>query len=113
MNGARGYGACFNPRLRTGGDRGGVLDEQLDLAFQSTPPHGRRSKELILFVTSRCFNPRLRTGGDISATFSAPCTIQFQSTPPHGRRPRFDFIIPWSYHVSIHASAREATAPEH
>ena len=85
-------GRCFNPRLRTGGDRcAGALRD----------------------LPAGSFNPRLRTGGD-------PCTaVQGDARPMvsirasareatglqcHGRQ---------RYGVSIRASAREATVPPH
>ena len=123
----------FNPRLRTGGDasrtalcgritlvsihasareategdtgaveRGGVSIHASAreatshsswlmsfVEFQSTPPHGRRLRPTVPGdPDSLSFNPRLRTGGDMS--------------------PRK--TIQQLVHVSIHASAREATA---
>ena len=102
---------CFNPRLRTGGDlsKGTPLPNKTPVSihasareatrrvgfmswmarlFQSTPPHGRRRK----------------TG------FQSHDGGLFQSTPPHGRRRRPPGRRPSSRQVSIHASAREATA---
>ena len=81
--------ACFNPRLRTGGD----------------------SQSLMLCPPARSFNPRLRTGGDQGVFKKVRNQTMFQSTPPHGRRPSSVFIPARSFAVSIHASAREATAP--
>src|SRR5690606_23483737 len=69
---------------------GQVLDPILTL-FRSTPPRGRRLPP------------------------SHPCRRRrsFRSTPPRGRRRqpsmRVSFIV-FSFRVSIHASAREATA---
>ena len=79
--------ACFNPRLRTGGDdRGG-------------------------FHTNRLagFNPRLRTGGDSITLPGFTSADLFQSTPPHGRRLLSLWLRQTHHPVSIHASAREAT----
>ena len=78
----------FNPRLRTGGDGG----------------RGFRSR---LFLAG--FNPRLRTGGDPIRSPLGLSTSSFQSTPPHGRRPANLQPGGGHHHVSIHASAREAT----
>ena len=78
----------FNPRLREGGDRlhtnifAGINE------FQSTPPRRRRlgAKSLKAAKTFN-FNPRLREGGDIE------------------RQSEIYNIL-----ISIHASAKEATA---
>ena len=78
----------FNPRLRTGGDGG----------------RGFRSR---LFLAG--FNPRLRTGGDPIRSPLGLSSSSFQSTPPHGRRPANLQPGGGHHHVSIHASAREAT----
>ena len=78
---------CFNPRLRTGGDRIGKAMNSWLIGF----------------------NPRLRTGGDPVTLYPAELSAEFQSTPPHGRRLKHlsvDFAL---FIVSIHASAREAT----
>ena len=81
------------------------------LEFQSTPPHGRRQPgQECLSTLGPGFNPRLRTGGD-SAILRLPGGIpRFQSTPPHGRRRELTEEQAASVAVSIHASAREATA---
>ena len=100
--------ACFNPRLRAGGD---AADDQYYKAkavsihasareatsglrgtgacrgFQSTPPRGRR-------------RPGRRGLGE---------DWMFQSTPPRGRRPNTMAADHTEIQVSIHASAREAT----
>ena len=98
----------FNPRPRTGGDRGRQVTPQR---------HGR-------------FNPRPRTGGDV-AVASRRCTrstfqsapphggrrqgqqrscgcVLFQSAPPHGGRPP-TAVHPAAQAVSIRAPARGAT----
>ena len=99
---------CFNPRLRTGGDEkraqalqkpivsihasareatGIPCNASLRSLFQSTPPHGRRPiNDMHGDIAFFSFNPRLRTGGDTD------------------QRIQKDGL-----HVSIHASAREAT----
>ena len=79
----------FNPRLRTGGDLGEVLPD--NVLFVSIHASAREATPQLLAscLAVRCFNPRLRTGGD-----------SIDATPaPH-----------W-FPVSIHASAREATRP--
>ena len=75
--------------------------------FQSTPPRGRRQKDVLRIVRGYNFNPRLREGGDVLKAFSkvydvisihasareaTPLknkpdkSLKFQSTPPRGRR---------------------------
>ena len=56
--------------------------------FQSTPPRGRRLGTAYAYVMFE----------------------QFQSTPPRGRRLYDGYTRPSFFTVSIHASAREATA---
>ncbi len=84
---------------------------QLYRVFQSTPPHGRRlgagsvARPVMIY-----FNPRLRMGGDVPSPCQLrPSSCVFQSTPPHGRRRRRCRAIAGRYHISIHASAWEAT----
>ena len=101
--------------------------------FQSTPPHGRRPRLTLPFLTTLSFNPRPRTGGDVGplpgfrgyeVSIHAPAREAtdpadlcdgprwFQSTPPHGRRPAADAKKITDNVVSIHAPAREATDTE-
>ena len=75
----------FNPRLREGGDPLSRIDCALSAVsihasareatperyhgrlrgvFQSTPPRGRRLKDILAQCQVRGFNPRLREGGD-------------------------------------------------
>ena len=105
------------------------------LAFQSTPPLGRRRMSGRQMWRHLNFNPRLREGGDqYSLTFSRVGGA-FQSTPPLGRRrtsfrafnfprlfqstpPRGRRLQPAGQRnisdiISIHASAREATRMNH
>ena len=79
----------FNPRLRTGGDVLPPPVRRLPRRFQSTPPHGRR----LMLVLPTAVNSN-----------------EFQSTPPHGRRRPPSKLQSVRRHVSIHASAREATS---
>ena len=122
-------------------------------SFQSTPPRGRRQKGMECPFHGEYFNPRLRKGGDLrnscylpyciisihasarEATFSVRFIYQksefqstpprgrrlmrlartmridiFQSTPPRGRRPSAELQPQLEQLISIHASAREATA---
>ena len=124
--------ACFNPRLRTGGDFARIAIARVAQLFQSTPPHGRRRqlrlarhkvtvvsihasareatrKARKIMVWAGSFNPRLRTGGDEAARPGLRPRCPFQSTPPHGRRPPGGASAFPGPQVSIHASAREAT----
>ena len=79
--------ACFNPRLRTGGDiegmswNGGILDVSIHASAREATFAGGFS-----CWARYCFNPRLRTGGDISRPSRLWPLRKFQSTPPHGRR---------------------------
>ncbi len=101
--------------------------------FQSTPPRGRRLRlnvwqstadDISIHASAReatrvvppvsCraplnFNPRLREGGDCTGTRPGGWCYVFQSTPPRGRRPD-PSIFDECRGISIHASAREATA---
>ena len=79
----------FNPRLREGGDR--YTDN-----IQRASVH---------------FNPRLREGGDICKAWKPVSHTLFQSTPPRGRRHYVIDNTGVTTKISIHASAREATAP--
>ena len=76
----------FNPRLRMGGDAHTAIMALAIGAFQSTPPHGRRLGITLAGGGVEGFNPRLRMGGDYVFAFT-----------------------PAKEHVSIHASAWEAT----
>ena len=78
--------ACFNPRLRAGGDGPATP--------KTRPAPG--------------FNPRLRAGGDWLPDLSSLYLPMFQSTPPRRRRPLRTSRTSGS-EVSIHASAQEAT----
>ena len=79
--------ACFNPRLRTGGDiegmswNGGILDVSIHAS----------AREATAYALGLLINGL------------------FQSTPPHGRRPGLIHVHRDFCAVSIHASAREAT----
>ena len=56
------------------------------------------------------FNPRLREGGDLLSAPSAYTFLPFQSTPPRRRRQEIGDIAFNLVDISIHASAKEATA---
>ena len=102
------------------------------VAFQSTPPRGRREsprvrhfmscsvsihasareargKPCTCLVSCTCFNPRLRAGGELNRTDTVAPSRSFQSTPPRGRRAYSSSSKPNTVFVSIHASAREAS----
>ena len=56
------------------------------LVFQSTPPRGRRRQWARRDFMKQYFNPRLREGGDIKDHSDYLAGAKFQSTPPRGRR---------------------------
>ena len=76
---------CFNPRVRAGRDQI-CLPQALLAMFQSTRPRGTRRQKGRQGLPRRCFNPRVRAGRDM------PCRLLMRY-----------------HHVSIHASARDAT----
>ena len=79
----------FNPRLREGGDYSLIYILKNINRFQSTPPRRRRPCSIISHTTCiYYFNPRLREGGD--------------NIP--------DDLWNEDFKISIHASAKEATA---
>ena len=80
--------ACFNPRLRAGGDMQRPSECATKNPFQSTPPRGRRPPGPRYRPGGACFNPRLRAGGDYRVARAKSGTRRFQSTPPRGRRRR-------------------------
>ncbi|HHV05628.1 MAG TPA: hypothetical protein GXX60_03785 [Anaerolineaceae bacterium] len=145
-------GRCFNPRLHAGGDtirHGADMEEKvsihastreatlrhqqmlLETMFQSTPPRGRRRRNLDERAKGTGFNPRLHAGGDtitgdqykgmagfqstpprgrrLGETEHVAVGVVFQSTPPRGRRLRYSEEDLQARVVSIHASTREAT----
>ena len=101
----------FNPRLREGGDPVVLFVVLQFLLFQSTPPRRRRPCVASLISLINHFNPRLREGGDNWLFIRLTWVWLFQSTPPRRRRLIvFGWLRPAVY-ISIHASAKEATAP--
>ena len=104
----------FNPRLREGGDKSSFSHDIRRETFQSTPPRGRRRTGHPFPSRTGDFNPRLREGGDQCDILINRLSCElFQSTPPRGRR---RISVPCSSQIlfiSIHASAREATAQAH
>ena len=104
--------ACFNPRLRTGGDERAALQGHRQArvsihasAREATGQHLRGKDVLAVSIHAsareatilragkwQCvcrFNPRLRTGGDRTRICPGWRIHTFQSTPPHGRRRRW------------------------
>ena len=77
----------FNPRLREGGDQDAFRARLNPWRFQSTPPRRRRLKGTIQEAEDLDFNPRLREGGDCKGALRSSAMM-----------------------ISIHASAKEATA---
>ena len=100
----------FNPRLRAGGDFYAYTVLNPSIAFQSTPPRGRRQMAKKTVIRRHMFQStpprgrRRREPGNIGAYRA------FQSTPPRGRRHhKGPLRLRHMMGVSIHASAREAT----
>ena len=102
-------------------------------SFQSTPPRGRRLRQLCLLdavlgisihasareatkaggavygMAAISIHASAREATGRAGTVRLYCYI-FQSTPPRGRRPSgADYRLPVVRQISIHASAREAT----
>ena len=123
--------ASFNPRVRAGRDDKPVIIRinlicvsihasardatwrkcDMDHKIDSFNPRVRAGRDIIckytLFIIG-CFNPRVRAGRDATRS-PKKCRAKFQSTRPRGTRPEclagMQILI-----VSIHASARDATA---
>ena len=123
----------FNPRLREGGDRleqlayiqrvisihASAREATLSfgfppfaLLFQSTPPRGRRQREIGL-QHRMCsnFNPRLREGGDLSYLSFLRTQGDFNPRLREGGDATAENGYESGEDISIHASAREATFP--
>ena len=76
--------------------------------FQSTPPRGRRLWRLMDSIGILNFNPRLREGGDRGACSSGSgMDISIHASAREATACFQTFCIPTE--ISIHASAREAT----
>ena len=99
----------FNPRLREGGDTNGETRIPVVTEFQSTPPRRRRHFENVIKSMKQNFNPRLREGGDNYLTFPETCVYNFNPRLREGGDHQKQFFLQ-SYLISIHASAKEATA---
>ena len=99
----------FNPRLREGGDVTEIIGLCRCQVFQSTPPRGRRRDQFEFDKLIVRFNPRLREGGDMYQKSAAHMQIGFNPRLREGG----DMVFKCGLRrtgVSIHASAREATA---
>ena len=100
----------FNPRLREGGDNCNCKLRKLNLRFN---PRLREGGDLychLRFYRHNCFNPRLREGGD--PDWRDACCDQYCFNPRlrEGGDGRATGQRNHKVYVSIHASAREATA---
>ena len=80
------------------------------LLFQSTPPHGRRRYDRVRDFLPLLFQSTPPHGRRRPHAQGRVYFAQFQSTPPHGRRRGQPLLRVVDARVSIHASAREATA---
>ena len=103
--------SSFNPRLRAGGDYQHMPGTRPNSLFQSTPPRGRRRPPAPARILLAAFQSTPPRGRRLVIWLShGPPLGSFQSTPPRGRRPIRASSPHSGQHVSIHASAREATA---
>ena len=121
----------FNPRLREGGDeiqrlglrclwisihasaREATFPNQSlapCIQFQSTPPRGRRHKCISNLHGQFYFNPRLREGGDVPGVDRNSSVFDFNPRLREGGDEDGMEVYLSEIHISIHASAREATA---
>ncbi len=89
-------------------DRGAAIERILAAVLDLTPEQREKLRNSTLVICG--FNPRLRAGGDYVCYTRRRGKVQFQSTPPRGRRPMLCSQSRGHRLVSIHASAREATA---
>ena len=78
--------------------------------FQSTPPRGRRQEQRDAAAhAARSFNPRLRAGGDMTAPWKRETRhVSIHASAREATRRR-GLVSGRAADVSIHASAREAT----
>ena len=100
----------FNPRLREGGDNIASLHRKSLNRFQSTPPRGRRRNWKDSTTQKYRFQSTPPRGRRQQRHRKIIMVLIFQSTPPRGRRLAVLFKDDPTYIISIHASAREATA---
>ena len=90
--------------------KSGLPDAFIKL-FQSTPPRGRRrNAALPRRRNSACFNPRLRAGGDAACIRTGRGYRGFNPRLRAGGDQGLVGVVQLFGQVSIHASAREATA---
>ena len=80
------------------------------MAFQSTPPRGRRHKCISNLHGQFYFNPRLREGGDVPGVDRNSSVFDFNPRLREGGDEDGMEVYLSEIHISIHASAREATA---
>lgn len=81
----------------------------IEQVFQSTPPRGKRRGEWRIWNEEICFNPRLHEGGDGDQPRGGRAVRGFKPRLHEGGDIRI-FGKRIFKSVSIHASAREATA---
>ncbi|MDK2931709.1 MAG: hypothetical protein PWR07_1840 [Bacillota bacterium] len=103
--------ACFNPRLRAGGDLSLQGSPSQEFTFQPTPPRGRRpAGRPRPAPQGGRFNPRLRAGGDSSGFTALPSRPSFNPRlRAGGDGVAMALDAATVSQVSTHASAREAT----
>ena len=96
--------------------RGRRLEVQLSKlttkSFQSTPPRGRRPQIQHRRYRMHYFNPRLREGGDIAALSFYYLYKNFNPRLREGGDKK-EWKVRFMGNISIHASAREATQFAH
>ena len=98
----------FNPRLRAGGDCRTLTFKARPSWFQSTPPCGRRHLPADELQPAACFNPRLRAGGDSDGFMISTPSMSFNPRLRAGGDVHKETGLR-RCRVSIHASVREAT----
>ena len=104
--------ASFNPRSRMGSDRSRVTATLYADVFQPTLPHGERPRAgMSAAGPVYGFNPRSRMGSD-AWPISRDRRVWFQPTLPHGERRGSPSRLTADVHVSTHAPAWGATAPD-
>ena len=88
MGVSSGVDSHFNPRLREGGDIRFGFTKKRVLHFNPRLREGGDVISVCMCLCMRHFNPRLREGGDVAGKWERVITLN----------------------ISIHASAKEATA---
>ena len=100
--------ACFNPRLRGGGDRCGARRRRSHRRFNPRLRGGGDSAARSGEGLRLCFNPRLRGGGDLREGEDSAEVLSFNPRLRGGGDQRLE-CFHGLRRVSIHASAGEAT----